>query len=224
MIEELVHSDRLNRSLASIVLSAAPTRKRDRCDAKGGSGSTGGDGDCSDFKSKKRFNSSGFSVPESKYIENREDISDDDCYYEVEDLALIYRPAVFREQRQLESPHFKYFSKEDEDEEDGLSPSFVGSHPTISRAKTIKDSSTDSKEPPEILSHALHTQDDLDIEFIDLDEISSERNEARGGEDSVNERERPEWLLGSSRPFVWTLPKKGAEKLFSVKSEIMKKN
>ena len=233
VIKELVHSDRVNQSLASIVLSAASSRKRDRCDAPEsscGSGSTNGgdDQDCSFFsrRSKKRcINSSLFSMPATTYAEGREDISDDDD--ELEDLALMYRTTVFREQRQLpESPYSTQLFKEEEDEDDGLSPSFVGSHPTILRAKTIHDnSSTDDIDPPEMSSRTHHPHEEgQDNSFIELhDETTSESYESRGGEESVSEREQPEWLTGSARPFVWTLPKKETEPLFSsVQREISK--
>jgi hypothetical protein len=223
VIKELVHSDRVsNQSLASLVLSAASSRKRDRCDApECSSGSAtnndGGDQDCSFFRSKKRVNSSVFCMPAATHSERREDISDDDDDEELEELVLTYRTTVFREQRQLpETPYSMHF-KDEEDDEDGLSPSFVGAHPTILRAKTInEDSSTDYIDPPEMSSRVHHTYEDQDLLLSELDETSNESYESRGvGEDSVSEREQPEWLSGSSRPFAWTLPKKGTEPLFT---------
>jgi len=230
-----VHSDRVNnKSLASIVLSAASSRKRDRCDAPESSSSCNTtnsddyDQDCSFFRSKKRVNSSVFNVSAAAATlsESREDISDGDDE-ELQELMLMHRTAVFREQRQLpETPYSMHFKDVEEDEE-GLSPSFIGAHPTILRAKTItEDSSTDYIDPPEMSSRSHHTTyEGHDSVFSELDETSSESYESRGlGEDTVNEREQPEWLSGSARPFAWTLPKKGSVPLFtSVQREISKR-
>jgi len=233
VIKELVHSDRVNnKSLSSIVLSAASSRKRDRCDAPESSSSCNAtnsdddDQDCSFFRSKKRVNSSVFNVSASATLsESREDISDGDDE-ELQELMLMHRTAVFREQRQLpETPYSMHFKDVEEDEE-GLSPSFIGAHPTILRAKTItEDSSTDYIDPPEMSSRTHHTYEGHDSVFSELDETSSESYESRGlGEDTVNEREQPEWLSGSARPFAWTLPKKGSVPLFtSVQRELSKR-
>jgi len=223
VIKELVHSDRVNnQSLASIVLSA-PQRKRNRCDApQSSSCSDNDDGqDCSFFRSKKRVYSSVFSMPAVTLSERREDTSDDDDE-ELEELVFTYRTTVFREQRQLPETPYSMPFKDEEDDEDGLSPSFVGAHPTILRAKTInEDSSTDYIDPPE-MSSRTHTYDDQDILLSELDETTNESYEFRGVcEKSVRGREQPEWLSGSSRPFAWTLPKKGTAPLFtSVRKEI----
>lgn len=225
VIKELVHSDRVDKSLASIVLSAAPSRKRERYDAPESSSSSingsGDDQDGSFFNPRKRHHSSLFSLPATTYSEGREDNDvsiDDDNDEELEDLARIYRTTVFREQRQLpETPYSTFFMKDDEDEEEGLSPSYVGSHPTILRAKTINDnSSADDIDP----HHHCHEG----VEFSELDETSNESYESRGGEES-SEREQPEWLIGSApRPFAWSLPQKGTPPLFSsIQREISKR-
>lgn len=229
VIKELGQSDRVNQSLASIVLSAAASRKRDRCDAPESIGSSAANNDDDDqdysFRSKKRVNSSIFSMPAAAvFSERREDISDDNDE-ELEDLMLMYRTTVFREQRQLpETPYSMHCFNDEEEDEDGLSPSFVGAHPTILRAKTInEDSSTDYIDPPEMSSRTHYTtHEGQDLLFSEKDETSNESYESRGaGEDSVSEREQPEWLSGSARPFAWTLPKKGTEPLFtSVQREI----
>jgi hypothetical protein len=229
VIKELGQSDRVNQSLASIVLSAAASRKRDRCDAPESIGSSAANNDDDDqdysFRSKKRVNSSIFSMPAAAvFSERREDISDDNDE-ELEDLMLMYRTTVFREQRQLpKTPYSMHCFNDEEEDEDGLSPSFVGAHPTILRAKTInEDSSTDYIDPPEMSSRTHHTtHEGQDLLFSEKDETSNESYESRGaGEDSVSEREQPEWLSGSARPFAWTLPKKGTEPLFtSVQREI----
>ena len=229
VIKELVHSDRVDESLASIVLSAAPSRKRERYDAPENSssssnGNRGDDQDGSFFKSRKRHHSSLFSLPATTYSEGREDNDvsiDDDDDEELEDLARIYRTTVFREQRQLpETPYSTLFMKEDEDDDEGLSPSYVGSHPTILRAKTINDnSSADDDIDPH------HSHEDQGVEFSELDETSNESYESRGGEES-SEREQPEWLIGSApRPFAWSLPQKGTtQPLFSsIQREISKR-
>lgn len=221
VIKELVHSDRVDKSLASIVLSAAPSRKRERYDAPESSSISNGSGDDqvgSLFKSRKRHHNSLFSLPATTYSEGREDnVSiDDDDDEELEDLARIYRTTVFREQRQL--PETPYSTLLDEDE--GLSPSYVGSHPTILRAKTINDNSSAADD---IDPH--HSHEDQGVEFSELDETSNESYESRGGEES-SEREQPEWLIGSApRPFAWSLPQKGTtQPLFSsIQREISKR-
>ena len=226
VIKELVHSDRVDKSLASIVLSAAPSRKRERYDAPESSSSCNGSGDDQDgsfFKSRKRHHNSLFSLPATTYSEGREDnVSiDDDDDEELEDLARIYRTTVFREQRQLpETPYSTLFMKDYEDDDEGLSPSYVGSHPTILRAKTINDNSSAADD---IDPH--HSHEDQGVEFSELDETSNESYESRGGEES-SEREQPEWLIGSApRPFAWSLPQKGTtQPLFSsIQREISKR-
>ncbi len=220
VIKELVHSDRVDKSLASIVLSAAPSRKRERYDSP--ESSSGDDQDGSFFKSRKRHHHSLFSLPATTYSEGREDnVSiDDDDDEELEDLARIYRTTVFREQRQLpETPYSTLFMKDDEDNE-GLSPSYVGSHPTILRAKTINGNSSAADD---IDPH--HSHEDHGVEFSELDETTNESCESRGGEES-SEREQPEWLIGSApRPFAWSLPQKGTtQPLFSsIQREISKR-
>lgn len=238
IIKQLVNSDRVvnNQSLASIVLSAAASsRKRDRCDAPESNISSsssaandnddGDDQDCNSFRSRKRVNSSVFNVSATTLSESRDEISDGDDE-ELEDLLLMHRTAVFREQP--ESPYPMHI-KDVEEEEEGLSPSFIGAHPTILRAKTInEDSSTDYIDPPEMStsSHTHHTYEGEDSMFSELDETTSESYASRGsaGEDTASAREQPEWLSGPPRPFSWTLPKKGTEPLFtSVQKEFSKR-
>eukprot|EP00573_Skeletonema_grethae_P013110 CAMPEP_0201700394 /NCGR_PEP_ID=MMETSP0578-20130828/28278_1 /ASSEMBLY_ACC=CAM_ASM_000663 /TAXON_ID=267565 /ORGANISM="Skeletonema grethea, Strain CCMP 1804" /LENGTH=222 /DNA_ID=CAMNT_0048187427 /DNA_START=49 /DNA_END=714 /DNA_ORIENTATION=+ len=220
VIKELVHSDRVNnQSLASIVLSVTSSRKRDRCDAPVSSSSScnsassnDADQDCSLFRSNKRVNSSVFNVSQATLSESREDTISDGDDEEVEELLLMHRTNVFREQRQLpETPYSVHF-KDVEDDEEGWSPFCVGAHPSISRAKTIdEDSSTDYTDPPEMSSS--HSYDGKDLLISELAETSSETYyKSRGaGEDTSSEREQPEWLSGSARPFSWTLSKKGSE-------------
>ena len=226
VIKELVHSDRVNnQSLASIVLSVASSRKRDRCDAPECSSSScssannndGDKQDCSLFRSTKRVNSSVFNVSEATFSESREDVISDGDDEELEELLLTHRTNVFREQRQLpETPYSMHFKDVEEDEE-LMSPSFIGAHPSILRAKTIdEDSSTDYIDPPEMSSHHSHSYDDKDLLLSELEDTSSESYKSRGvGEDTSSEREQPEWLSGSTRPFSWTLSKKGTEPLFT---------
>lgn len=224
VIKELVHSDRVsNQSLASIVLAVTSSRKRDRCDAPESSSSScsstsnndSDKQDCSLFRSSKRFNSSVFNVSEATLSESREDTTSDGDE-ELEELLLMHRTNVFREQRQLpETPYSVHF-KDVEDEEEGWSPFCVGSHPSIARAKTIdEDSSTDYTDPPEMSSN--HSYDGKDLLISELAETSSDSYyKSRGvGEDTASEREQPEWLSGSARPFSWTLSKKGSEPLFT---------
>lgn len=228
VIKELVHSDRVNnQSLASIVLSVTSSRKRDRCDAPESSSSSSSScssagtnnvdtQDCSLFRSNKRVNSSIFNVSEASLSESREDTISDGDDEEVEELLLMHRTNVFREQRQLpETPYSVHFKGVEEDDE-GLSPFFVGAHPSIARAKTIdEDSSTDYLDPPEMSSS--HSYDCKDLLISELAETSSESYyKSRGvGEDTASEREQPEWLSGSARPFSWSLSKKGSEPLFT---------
>eukprot|EP00986_Skeletonema_menzelii_P006719 scaffold2550_cov153-Skeletonema_menzelii.AAC.7 len=233
IIKELVHSDRVNdQPLASIVLSAAASsRKRDRCDAPENSCSCsaanndGDDQDCKLFRSRKRVNSAVLNnVSTTTLSESRDEISDGDDE-ELEDLLLMHRTAVFRELP--ESPYSLHFKDAEEDEE-GLSPSFIGAHPTILRAKIInEDSSTDYIDPPEMSSSSYthHAYEGEDSILCELDETTSDSYVSRGtvGEDTVCLREQPEWFPGSARPFSWTLPKKGTEPLFtSVQREISK--
>jgi hypothetical protein len=105
-------------------------------------------------------------------------------------------------------------------DDEGLSPSYVGSHPTILRAKTINDNSSAADD---IDPH--HSHEDQGVEFSELDETSNESYESRGGEE-CSEREQPEWLIGSApRPFAWSLPQKGTtQPLFtSIQREISKR-
>ena len=219
--KELVHGDRVDQSLASFFISATSSRKRDRCDVNvtENSNNTTACGNIADnsnslFRSKKRFNSAENNVLKATaHSESREDISDDDGE-ELEELALLYRTTIFREQRQLpESPYSLRYNGEDENEK-GFSPASIGAHPTIMRAKTInEDSSSDYIDPPDMTSSRSYDFYECQESGCGEENAAYQKYQKRGvGEDT---RDEPEWLSGPHSHVSWSLPKKGAEPLFT---------